>query len=153
MSRAHPVVGGGHRDGGEHRSGAGHEDEPETHPEDEAAALGRVAGRPEPRERPLDELAHPRDEEPHREQAEHGDPEPEQQVLGEMEETQDGRREEDREAEAHDHAGDDHVGTRLARARRAAGHHDGDDRDDAGGEPGDQSAEERDDEEFSHGTR
>ena len=149
--RAHPVMGGGHRDGREHRPGAGHEDEPEAQPEDEAATLGRVAGCAEPGERPLNELAHPGDEEPDRQQAEHGHTEPEQQVLGEMEEAEDGRREEDRQAEAHDHAGDDHVGTGLARARRPAGHHDGDDRDDAGGEARDQPAEERDDEQLSHG--
>ena len=150
---AHVVVGGGHRDGGEHRSGAGHEDEPEAHPEDEAAALGRVAGGPETREGTLNDLTNPWDEEPDRQQAEHGDAEPEQQVLGEVEEAEDRRGEEHRQAEADDQAGDDHVGACLARARRAASHHDRDDRDDAGGEPRDQAAQERDDEELTHGSR
>jgi hypothetical protein len=61
--------------------------------------------------------------------------------------------EEDGEAEAHDQAGDDHVGARPARSGRSARHDHRDHRDDAGRQPRDQSADECDDEELTHGSR
>ena len=60
------------------------------------------------------------------------------------------RGEEYREAEAEHEAGNDHVGTPPARARRAAGHHHRDHRDDAGGQARDQSAQEGDQQELAH---
>ena len=70
-----------------------------------------------------------------------------------MEETEQRTGEEDGEAEAHHQPGDDHVGPPLARSGRSAGHDDGNDGNDAGRQPGDESTEERNDEELTHVSR
>ena len=54
----HPVVGGGHGDGGQDRAGAGNEDQAQAQPENQPAAPAGVAGRPQPAEGTLDPLAH-----------------------------------------------------------------------------------------------
>ena len=151
--RACVVVCGRHRNRREDRSGAGHEDQPETQAQDEAAPLVGVARRAQPGEGPLNDLADLGDQKAHRQQAEQGDAQPEQQVLGQVEETEQRTGEEDGEAEAHHQPGDDHVGPPLARSGRSAGHDDGDDGNDAGRQPGDQSTEERNDEELTHVSR
>ena len=111
------VVCGRHRDRRQHRSGTRHEDEAEAQAQDEAAALVGVARRAQPGERALNDLADPRDEEAHRQQPEQGDAQPEQEVLGQVEEAEQRAGEEDGEAEAHDQPGDDHVGPPLAGSR------------------------------------
>ena len=151
--RARVMVRGRHGDGGEDRSGARHEDEAEAQSQNEAAAFVGVARRAQPGEGPLNDLADLGDQEAHGQQPEQGDAQPEQEVLGEVEESEQRAGEEDGEAEAHHQPGDDHVGAPFARSRRTAGHDDGDDGDDAGGQPGDQPTEERDDEELTHGSR
>ena len=152
-SRPGVMVRGCDRDRGEHRSGARDEDETEAQAEDEAASLVGIARCSEPREGTLDHLSDLGDEEAHRQEAEQGDAQPEQEVLGEMEEAEQRAGEEDGEAEAHYQPGDDHVGPPLAGCRRATRHDDGDDGHDARRQPGDQPTEECDDEELTHASR
>ncbi len=95
----------------------------------------------------------PWDEESHRQQTEQGDPQPEQEVLGQMEEAEQRAGKEDGDAEADHQPGDDDVGPPLARSGRSTGHDDRNDGNDAGGEPGDQPTEKGDDQEFTHGSR
>ena len=147
------MVRGGHRDRRQHRSGARHEDEAEAQAQDEAAALVRVARRAQPGEGTLNDLTELGDEESHRQQTEQGDAQPEQEVLGQMEEAEQRAGKEDGEAEAHHQPGDDDVGPPLARSGRSTRHDDGNDGNDAGGEPGDQPTEEGDDQELTHGSR
>ncbi len=79
--QADTVMGGGDRDGGQDRSGAGHEDETQAQPEHESSALVGVARAAQPGERPLNQLPDLGDHEADGEEPEHGDPEPEQEVL------------------------------------------------------------------------
>ena len=151
--RARPVVRRCHRDRGEDGAGARHEDQAETQAENEAAPFVGVSRGTQPGEGPLNDLAHPGDQEPDGQQAEQDDAQPEQEVLGQMEEAEQRAGEEDGETEAHHQPGDDHVGPPLVRSRRAARHDDGDHGDDAGGQPGDQPTEERDEQELTHGRR
>ena len=147
------MVCGRHRNRREDRSGAGHEDQTETQAQDEAASLVGVARRAQPSERPLYDLADLGDQKAHRQQSEQGDAQPEQEVLGQVEKTEQRAGEQDGEAEAHHQPRDDHVGPPLARSRRTARHDDGNDGNDAGRQPGDQSTEERNDEELTHVSR
>ena len=55
--RAHPVVGGGHGDGGQDRAGARNEDQAQAQPENQPAAPAGIAGCPQAAEGALDPLA------------------------------------------------------------------------------------------------
>ncbi len=77
-----------HRDGSEHRPGARHEDETEAQTQDEPTTLVGVARGPEAGEGSLDGLADFRNQEADGQEAEQCDAEPEQEVLGEVEETE-----------------------------------------------------------------
>ena len=77
-----------HRNRRQDWSGAGHEDQPEAQAQDEAAPLVGVARRAQPGKGPLNDLADLGDQKTHRQQAEQDDAEPEQQVLGQVEEAE-----------------------------------------------------------------
>jgi hypothetical protein len=147
------MVVGRHGDGREHRAGAGDEDGSEAEAEKEATTLGGVARGTQPGERPLDELAYSGNHQPDRDRTEHGHTQPEEEVLREVEETQQRRGEKHGQAEAQDKAGDDEEWPGAVAARRAARQDNRDHRNDAGREPGDQPAQERDDNELSHRRR
>ena len=148
------MVRGRHRYCRQNRSGAGHEDEAEAQAQNEAAAFVGVARGTQSGERSLNDLAESRDEQAHRQEARAGRrPSQNKEILGQVEEAEQRAGEEDGDAETHDQPGNDHVGPPLARSGRSARHDDRNDGNDAGGQPGDQSAEKRDDQEFTHGSR
>ena len=147
------VAGGRHRDRGQDRPGAGHEDEAQAQPEDEASPLVGVARGAQPGERPLNDVPDGGDHEADGKNSEHGDPQPEQEVLREVQEAEHRAGEEDGQAEAGDQPGDDQVRPGAAGRGRASGHDHRDDRHDARGEAGDEATEERDDEQLTHGRR
>ena len=89
-----------HADRREHRAGAGHEDEPERHAEQEAAAAGPQAG--QPRKRPLDEQPELRHDQDRRDEEQQRDREVVEQIVGKPElAEQPGRRQRE-----HDEAAD-----------------------------------------------
>ena len=149
---ADAVMGGGDGDRRQDRAGTRHEDGPQAQAEDEAPAFGGVAGGTEPGKGPLERLADLGDQEADRDRPQHGHAEPEQEVLGQVQETQHRAREEHREAETQHQAGDDHEWPSTAAARRPTRQDDRDHRHDARGEAGDQAAQEGDDEQLTHGS-
>ncbi len=148
---AYAMVVRGHRDGGEHRAGAGDEDGTKAQAEEKPATLSRIARRAQPGERSLEQLAHSGDHQPDRDGAEQSHPQPEEEVLREVEEAEQGGGEEHRQAEAQDESTDDEEGPGAAGARGSPGHDDREDRDDARRESGDQPAQEGNDDKFTHG--
>ena len=84
----HPVGGPDHGDGSQHRTGAGHEDQPEAGPEQQAVAgtahpFGGQAG-----ERPLDQVAQGGYDQAEAKHEKHGYAEVPQEVLGQPEEAE-----------------------------------------------------------------
>jgi hypothetical protein len=91
-----------------------------------------------------------RHQQPERDRPQQGDPEPEQEVEGKVEEVEHRLGEQHRQAEAQYQTGDDEERTPAGGGGRATSDHHRNHRNDARRDPRDEPAEERDDDELTH---
>ena len=106
-----------HRDGGQHRPRARDEEHAESEAEDEPSGVAVGLSLCDAGERPFEEMAQGRDDEPGRHDAEDDEAGVPQEILGQPDRAQEGRSDQGCDAEAHDQPRHDRVGA-VAAGRR-----------------------------------
>ena len=149
--RADPPGGARHGDGRQDRAGAGDVGGAQDQAQGEAAGGVARAQPLEPGEGALHDLHDPRDDHAHANEGQQDDPRPADEVLGQVEEGEQGRSQEGEDGEAEHQAGDHQVGappggglgSGVGPCRPGAPGQEDDrqDRQDTGGDPGNEASE------------
>ncbi len=123
---------------------------PEAQAQHEPTARAGVTGPTQPVERQLYPASEGGQQQSRGQYQQEGDPEPEEEVLGQAEGAQHRTTDQLGEAEAHHQSGDDQKRTGPGSGCRPAGHNHREDRDDARRQPRYQPTQESDRQQFSH---